>query len=89
LCASLDLAKEFNLRAIIAGGVEAANLANRLREQDVPVLLSLNFPKRTTMAVPEADPEPLRLLRERVEAQKTCSQTRRRESSLLPFNQER
>jgi hypothetical protein len=36
------------------------------------VLLSLNFPKRTTAASPEADPEPLRVLRERVEAPKTA-----------------
>jgi len=36
------------------------------------VLLSLNLPRRTTAAIPEADPEPLRLLRERVEAQQTA-----------------
>lgn len=70
---ALDLAKEFNLRAIIAGGTEAAKLTHRLVEQEVPVLLSLNFPKRTTAAIPEADPEPLRLLRARVEAQKTAA----------------
>jgi imidazolonepropionase-like amidohydrolase len=70
---ALDLAKEFNLRAIIAGGSEAARLSGRLVEQEVPVLLSLNFPKRTTAAIPEADPEPLRLLRARVEAQKTAA----------------
>jgi hypothetical protein len=39
---------------------------------NVPVLLSLNFPRRTAAASPEADPEPLRVLRERVEAQKTA-----------------
>jgi hypothetical protein len=38
----------------------------------VPVLLSLNLPRRTTAAMPEADPEPLRVLRERVEAQHTA-----------------
>jgi len=36
------------------------------------VLLSLNLPRRTTAAMPEADPEPLRVLRERVEAQQTA-----------------
>src|SRR5205085_1988799 len=41
-------------------------------KQDVPVLLSLNLPRRTTAAMPEADPEPLRVLRERVEAQQTA-----------------
>ena len=69
---ALDLAEEFKLRAIIAGGVEAGKVADRLRERKVPVLLSLNFPRRTTAAIPEADPEPLRVLRERVEAQKTA-----------------
>ena len=70
---ALDLAEEFKLRAIIAGGLESGKVAERLRERNVPVLLSLNFPRRTTASMPEADPEPLRVLRERVEAQKTAS----------------
>jgi imidazolonepropionase-like amidohydrolase len=70
---ALDLAQEFNLRVIIAGGLEAAQLADRLRQRDVPVLLSLNLPKRTTAASPDAEPEPLRILRQRVEAQKTAA----------------
>lgn len=67
---ALDLAGEFNLRLIISGGTESWKVANRLR--DVPVLLSLNFPKRTTAQVSEADPDPLRVLRERVDAPKTA-----------------
>jgi imidazolonepropionase-like amidohydrolase len=68
---ALDLAQEFKLRAIIAGGEEAWKVADRLRDAQVPVLLSLDFPRRTTAAAPpEADPEPLRILRERVEAPK-------------------
>ena len=70
---ALDLAQEFKLRVIIAGGTEAAAVADRLRERDVPVLLSLNFPKRTTSAAPEADPETMRTLRSRVEAQKAAA----------------
>jgi imidazolonepropionase-like amidohydrolase len=70
---ALDLAQEFKLRAIIAGGAEAATVSERLRERDVAVLLSLNFPKRTTAAAPEAEPESLRTLRGRVEAQKTAT----------------
>jgi imidazolonepropionase-like amidohydrolase len=69
---ALDLAAEFKLHAIIGGGAEAASVADRLHERDVPVLLSLNLPKRTTAAAPEADPESLRTLRGRVEAQKTA-----------------
>jgi len=69
---ALDLAEEFKLRLVIAGGREADRVADRLAKQKVPVLLSLNLPKRTTAAIPEADPEPLRVLRERVEAQQTA-----------------
>ncbi len=69
---ALDLATEFRLKLIVAGGREAGRLTDRLVKQDVPVLLSLNLPRRTTAAMPEADPEPLRVLRERVEAQQTA-----------------
>ena len=58
------------MRIIISGGAESWKLTNRLR--DVPVLLSLNFPKRTTAQVPEADPDPLRVLRERVDTPKAA-----------------
>ena len=69
---ALDLAAEFKLKLIIAGGREAERVADRLAKQNVPVLLSLNLPRRTTAAMPEADPEPLRTLRERVAAQQTA-----------------
>ena len=69
---ALDLAAEFKLKLIVAGGRESDRLAERLAKQNVPVLLSLNLPRRTTAAVPEADPEPLRVLRDRVEAQRTA-----------------
>lgn len=64
---ALDLAKEFKLKPIIAGGQEAWKVADRLRLENVPVLLSLDFPKRTATASPEADPEPLSVLRLRAE----------------------
>lgn len=67
---ALDLAKEFNLRAIIAGGQEAWKVADRLKAQNVPVLLSLNFPKRTAAASPDADPDSLETLRLRAETPK-------------------
>lgn len=69
---ALDLAKEFNLRVIIAGGEEADQVAARLKAENVPVLLSLNFPRRPN-ATPDADPEPLRVLRARVEAPKLAA----------------
>ena len=70
---ALDLAKEFNFRLIIGGGQEAWKLADRLKSQDVPVLLSLNFPKRTTASSPEADPETMEVLRLRAEAPKCAA----------------
>jgi imidazolonepropionase-like amidohydrolase len=79
---ALDLTKEFNLRAIIAGGEEAWRVMGRLRESGVPVLLSLNFPKRTSASVPEADPDPLRVLRARADAPKTAG---RLAAASIPF----
>lgn len=70
---AVDLAEEFNLRIIIAGGAESWKAVDRLRERNVPVLLSLNFPRRTTAQVAEADPEPLRVLRARVDAPKAAA----------------
>src|SRR6266404_1391575 len=67
---ALDLAQEFKLHAVIAGGEEAWKVADTLREQKVPVLLSLNFPKRTTAQSPDAEPESVRVLRSRVETPK-------------------
>ena len=70
---ALDVAKEFNLKAIISGGFEAWKVADRLKKQDVPVLLSLNFPKRTAAASTEADQETLEVLRLRAETPKGAS----------------
>jgi imidazolonepropionase-like amidohydrolase len=69
---ALNLAQEFNLRAIIAGGMEAQEVAPRLKAMNVPVLLTLNLPRRTAPASPDAQPEPMRVLRARVAAQKTA-----------------
>jgi len=69
---ALDLAREFNLNAIISGGQEAGKVAGRLKAQNVPVLLSLNFPKRTAIASPDADAESLELLRRRADVPKTA-----------------
>jgi imidazolonepropionase-like amidohydrolase len=67
---ALDLGKEFGLRVMIAGGSEAYLMADRLKAENVPVLLSINFPRRTAAPAADAEPEPTRVLRERVEAPK-------------------
>jgi imidazolonepropionase-like amidohydrolase len=66
----LDLTEEFKLKTIVAGGTEAWKTAARLKQLNVPVLLSVDFPKRTTAVNADADPEPLQILRLRVEAPK-------------------
>jgi hypothetical protein len=65
---ALDLATEFKLRAMIVGGQEAWKVADRLRAMNVPVIQSLNFPKKPTNVAADADPEPVRVLRTRVES---------------------
>jgi imidazolonepropionase-like amidohydrolase len=65
---ALDLATEFRLQAMIVGGQEAWKIADRLRAMNVPVIQSLNFPKKPTNVAADADPEPVRVLRTRVEA---------------------
>ena len=69
----LDFAKEFNLVPVIVGGQEAWKVANRLKASKAAVLLSLNFPKRTSSNAPDADPEPLETLRFRVEVPKCAA----------------
>jgi imidazolonepropionase-like amidohydrolase len=70
---ALDLAKEFNIRPIIAGGAESYKVADRLKAENVPVLLSVNFPRRTAAAQADADPEALSVLRNRVEYPKAAA----------------
>ena len=67
---ALNLAAEFNLRAFIAGGEEAWKLADRLKRENVPVIVSLNFPRPPQNQAADADPEPLRVLQARVDAPK-------------------
>ena len=67
---AVDLIKEFKLNGIIAGGQESWKVADRLKANNVAVLLSLNFPKRTAAASPDADPENLDTLRLRAETPK-------------------
>jgi imidazolonepropionase-like amidohydrolase len=69
---ALDFAAEFKLRPVISGGAEAGAVAQRLKAANAAVLLSANLPRKTTSNSPEADPEPLDVLRFRVEAPKTA-----------------
>jgi hypothetical protein len=64
---ALDLASEFGLRPIIAGGEEAWRVAERLKRENVPVIATLNFPRRPATMDADADPEPIRVLQQRVD----------------------
>jgi imidazolonepropionase-like amidohydrolase len=66
---ALRIADEFKLRLIIAGGLYAYRMADLLKQKNVPVILSVNFPRRPA-DLPEDDDEPLRVLRQRAEAPK-------------------
>lgn len=78
----LDFAKEFNLLPIIVGGQESWKVTDRLKASKATVLLSLNFPKRTSSNSPDADPEPLETLRFRVEVPKGAA---RLKQAGIPF----
>jgi imidazolonepropionase-like amidohydrolase len=64
---ALDLANEFGLRVYIAGGEEAWMVADRLKRENVPVIATLNFPRRTGTSTDDADPDPLRVLKSRID----------------------
>jgi len=63
---ALSLAGEFAIKAGIAGGSEAWRVAETLRARDVPVLLSLKFPKEPRPRDEDLEPERLRQERRRL-----------------------
>ena len=67
---ALDLAREFGTGAVIVGGREAWKVADRLKEEGVPVVLRLNFPEEPKAAEEKSTPperaEPARVLADRV-----------------------
>src|SRR5262249_3267009 len=67
---AINIADEFNLKMIIAGGTQAQNVTDLLKEKKVPVLVSLNYPKPRPGAEESDDTETLRALRERSAAPK-------------------
>ena len=64
---ALALTLETGTGCIVAGGFEAAAVADQLKERDIPVLLSVNYPKKPRDPHPE-DEEPLSSIRYRVQA---------------------
>jgi hypothetical protein len=66
---ALRIAEEFKLRPIIAGGQYSYRVAELLKTRNVPVIFSVDFPRRPA-DLPEDEDESLRLLRERAEIPK-------------------
>ncbi|HWO00548.1 MAG TPA: amidohydrolase family protein [Blastocatellia bacterium] len=66
---ALMIADEFKLKAIIAGALYGYRVADLLKAKGVPVILSVDFPKRPA-DLPDDEDETLRVLRQREEAPK-------------------
>lgn len=66
---ALAISQEFKLKPIIAGALYGYRVADKLKSKGVPVILSVDFPKRPADLPPDED-ETLRTLRERVEVPK-------------------
>ena len=73
---ALMIADEFKLKPIIAGALYGYRVVDMLKARSVPVILSLDFPKRSA-DLPEDEDEPLRVLRARAEIPKGAAQLAR------------
>jgi hypothetical protein len=63
---ALMIADEFKLKVIIEGALYGYRVADMLKAKNVPVILSLDFPKRSA-DLPDDEDESLRTLRQRAE----------------------
>ncbi|MGE0131217.1 MAG: amidohydrolase family protein [Blastocatellales bacterium] len=69
---AVGLGEEFGLKFLIAGGQQGYQVADFLKQKNVTVLLSLNYPQRpANLEDPES--EALRVLRERADAPKAAA----------------
>lgn len=66
---ALMIADEFKLKPIIAGALYGYRVADMLKTKSVPVILSVDFPKRAA-DLPDDEEETLRALRQRAETPK-------------------
>jgi imidazolonepropionase-like amidohydrolase len=66
---ALMIADEFKLKPMIAGAMYGYRVADMLKTRNVPVILSLDFPRRSA-DLPEDESESLRVLRERAETRR-------------------
>jgi imidazolonepropionase-like amidohydrolase len=66
---ALMIADEFKLKPIIAGALYSYRVVEMLKARNVPVVLSVDFPRRPA-DLPEDEDEPLRVLRDRADIPK-------------------
>lgn len=66
---ALNIADEFKLKPMITGALYGYRVADLLKQKNVPVILSVNFPRRPADQ-PDDDEESLRVLRQRAEVPK-------------------
>jgi len=66
---ALQIAEEFKLKPIIAGAMYGYRVADVLKAKGIPVILSVDFPRRAA-DLPDDEDETLRVLRQRAEAPK-------------------
>lgn len=78
---AVDLSRELKLKSMVVGGWEAPEVVSFLKENQVPVLLSLNFPQKERDTHPEAE-ESLRILRRRQQAPRAAAELHK---AGLPF----
>jgi imidazolonepropionase-like amidohydrolase len=64
---AIGLGEEFGLKFVIAGGLQSYQIADLLKQKNVTVLLSLNYPQRPA-DLEDPESEPLRVLRDRAAA---------------------
>src|SRR5262245_32431400 len=69
---AIGLGEEFGLKFMIEGGLQSYQIADLLKQKNVTVLLSLNYPQRpANLEDPES--EPLRVLRDRADTPKSAA----------------
>ena len=68
---AVGLGEEFKLKYMIAGGLQSYQIADWLKEKNVTVLLSMNYPQRP-QNLDDPESESLRVLRYRADAPKSA-----------------
>src|SRR5215510_2074294 len=69
---AIGLGEEFGLKFMIAGGLQSYQIADLLKQKNITVLLSLNYPQRPAN-IEDPESEPLRVLRDRADAPKSAA----------------